>query len=218
MALLLNNSVFIHTPKTAGQWVTEAITNSGISVEQIGVIHTSPDEIKSDPRIKNIHHMFTFVRHPLTWYQSMWSHQMDEGWDAIDAIEWFSQPWMEKWKPFTECRSYNFQKFVKNCLNCFPDGWVSSLYKAYTNGCTFIGRHENIVNDLERALFAAGEICSIEKLQETKPRNVRGAWRRRSGEVYYSQELVEQVMNVERYAVETFGYREIPNSIIEKLL
>lgn len=207
MAYLLKNSVFIHTPKTAGQWVAAALDHAGLIVDTIGPVHASPDEIVSTPAVNEREFTFTFVRHPASWYQSMWSHQMDEGWDAIDDPEWFTPRWVEFWAEFTKtCRSNSFDQFVRNCIDHYPSGLVSGLYETYTSECDFVGRQEYLSTDLQIALDKAGERYNPARLLSTQPRNVRGQKPRRKSATGYTRDLIELVYKTEVNTIERYGY------------
>ena len=62
--------LFIHVPKTGGMWVTEALQEAGVEVEEeIGATPEHPllSELERRGRFT-----FAFVREPLSWYASIW--------------------------------------------------------------------------------------------------------------------------------------------------
>ena len=210
MAYLLKKSVFIHTPKTAGQWVAAALDREGLIVETIGPVHTSPDEISNERAVKERQFTFTFVRHPASWYRSMWAHQMDEGWGAIDDPEWFTPRWIEFWAKFTrDCHSNSFDQFVRNCIDHYPGGLVSSLYEAYTAECDFVGKQENLSADLQTALDQAGERYNPARLLSTQPRNVRGQKPRRKRATHYTRDLIELISKTETKTIKRYSYDSV---------
>ena len=214
MAYLLPKSVFIHTPNTAGQWVAATLDNAGLVVDTIGVVHASPDEIRQEPVVKERDFSFTFVRHPASWYQSMWAHQMDEEWDSIDDPKWFTPRWINFWAKFTDtCRSNSFEEFVRNCINHYPEGFVSTLFEAYTAECKFVGKQERLIEDVQIALDLAGEQYDLTKLQKTRPKNVRGQRPRRKRVSQYSPDLIKLVTRTEIEAIEKYGYDIFPESV-----
>lgn len=218
MAFLLPKSVFIHVPKTGGQWVIAALENSGVPVRLLGVVHSSADELVVEPEGAGRAFSFAFVRHPLSWYQSMWAHQTDDAWESIDAAEWFTPRWLGFWAEFTaHCASFDFNEFVRKCVNHYPGGLVSTLYRSYTEGCTFVGRQERLADDLVQALECAGESFDPLKLLATPTRNVRGARAHRSAQNVYTRELVDLVMETESWAVGHFDYRAVPARILQSL-
>jgi hypothetical protein len=218
MAFLLPRSVFIHVPKTGGQWVTAALPPAGVPLEQLGVVHTSPDEIEDEPERRRRAFVFAVVRHPLTWYQSRWAHQTDDEWEPIDALDWFTPRWIEFWAEFREhCASFDFQEFVRLCVAHYPEGLVSTLYEAYTAGCDFVGRQERLREDLLEALARAGESFDPARLHATPARNVRGGRPARRGQSLYTRELLELALEAESRAIARFGYEEVPGHILERL-
>lgn len=218
MAYLLPRSVFIHTPKTAGQWVASALGNAGLVTATVGEVHASPDEIRRSITSLEGRFLFTFVRHPLLWYQSMWAHRTDEAWEPIDDPEWFSPRWIQFWAEFTEhCRSSRFEGFVRKCVEYYPQGFVSDLFESYTSGCSFVGKQETLVQDLKTALIQAGEAYSADAIEATSPRNVRASQPRRKQDIVYSPELLEMVLKSEARAISRFDYKEIPPSVLSDI-
>jgi len=215
MAYLLPNSTFIHIPKTAGQWAAAALENAGLVVDRIGVVHASPDELEQEEEFRRRNFRFTFVRHPAAWYQSMWAHRIDEEWEPIDDPEWFTPKWIDFWAEFTgACHSNSFEGFLRKCVAHYPSGFVSTLYDAYTNGSNFIGKYENLVEDICTALDQASESYDQRRIIETEPRNVRGKRPHRRRGVEYSSDLLELILNTEMAAIKKYGYEEVPASVI----
>jgi hypothetical protein len=211
VAFLLPRSIFVHIPKTGGQWVTKALGNSGLVVQSIGPIHSTLDEVNDDPAVRERHSVFAMVRHPLLWYQSMWAHRMDEDWAPIDEVEWFSHHWIGLWSEFTkECRATRFDEFVQRCTSWYSDGFVSMLYDSYTAGCTYVGRSERLEDDLIGALDAAGEVYDGLAIRGTSPKNVRAGRPHRRVACVYTEKLANLVMRVEQRAIARFGYHTIP--------
>ena len=190
-----------------------ALENAGLVVETSDIVHMSPDELDLEPGLRDQGYMFTFVRHPASWYQSMWAHQMDEKWDPIDAPDWFSPKWIEFWAGFTEnCRSNIFEEFVRRCVVNYPEGLVTKLFEAYTAGCSFVGKQENLIEDLQTALDRAGEKYDLARLLNTKPKNVRGQRPRRIKASQYSPDLLKLVLKTEAIAMNRYGYDKLPQS------
>jgi hypothetical protein len=235
MAFLLQNSIFIHIPKTGGQWVTTALKGAGLVLGELGVVHATPDEITHDPAelkrskrnrprwyewvrvrlsIRRQPVVFSMVRHPLSWYQSCWAHRMDDAWAPINAPDWFTHRAIETWADFTDhCRASTFAEFVRKCTARYPEGFASLLFDSYTDGCTFVGRQERLRDDLVTALRLAGEDFQPEHLWRTPPRNVLGSGRWRS-QCQYTPELIERVVVAEARAIRKFGYEEIPEEYL----
>ncbi|HEX9794811.1 MAG TPA: hypothetical protein VGC54_12580 [Planctomycetota bacterium] len=207
MASLTPRCVFVHVPKTGGQWVHAALGECGLLTGTLGVVHASPDEIRASAAWAARPTRFAFVRSPLRWYPSMWAHRMDDQWLPIDSSDWFSARWLKAWAGFTErCRAEDFEDFVVRCTRAFPDGWLAALYREYLDGVMAVGRQEHLADDLVRILREAGEDFDETALRATPARNVRagGGSRRRSWA--WTPALLALVAECEHAVFARFGY------------
>ncbi|MEK7563136.1 MAG: sulfotransferase family 2 domain-containing protein [Patescibacteria group bacterium] len=206
MALLLPHSIFFHIPKTGGSWVRSAVSNAGIPVNEIikvpakkhlsagTLMHTCPTDVHLTDRFR-----FAFVRHPLTRYQSYWCFRMLHGWDSelqIDRI----------------CQNDNFEKFVWAVLTEAPEGWVTRNYCKFLGNdfrfLDFVGRMENLADDLVTALTLAGESFDEQALRATPPLNVSSVLPEWQVRCSYSPDLRAAVCKAEWRVMEHFGYEE----------
>lgn len=211
MALLLTRTVFVHTPKTAGQWTAAALARGCEVQGHLGPVHASPDEINQSVDWRVRPYRITFVRHPLSWYASIWAHRMDESWTPVDDPAWFSGAWIDRWAEFTVRTEHNdFDGFLRQAITAFPDGWVTRLFKAYTAECTGVGRQEHLADDLLKLLQEAGEHVDVHLLMDTPEHNTRASTPARRLQTTVDQGLVESVMQVENWVVNRFGYHELP--------
>ena len=142
--LLTPRSVFIHIPKTGGMWVIDAITATGTPVH-FGYQHMPPEEIL--PVVPD-RFSFTFVRHPVDWWRSWWSHAARMG------------AWPSTTEPFERiCYRQpedTYEAFMTKVLNDCP-GEYSRIVQWYTAGVQHIGRTERLEADLWEFLDEAGE-------------------------------------------------------------
>jgi hypothetical protein len=216
MAFLLSHSVFVHIPKSAGQWVAQTLNNAGLIVGTLGVVHASPDEIRHELAFQQRSIVFTIVRHPLSWYQSIWVHRMNENWLPMDDPNWFTPRWMDIWAEFTKhCQASRFDEFVRKCITYFPNGFVSTLYEVYTEGCSFVGKQERLVEDLLKVLKLAGEQFQPASIYTMPPKNVRARQPHWSSLCTYTPPLIDLTMQTEANAIERFGYQHLPRGIIK---
>jgi len=190
---VLPRSVFVHIPKTGGVWVRRAIAQAGLPTVEAGHapitagnMHNATRYINARDRIQ-----FAFVRHPLNWYASFWSFRMFSGWSSLPA-------------PLDACMSADFDRFIRNALRAFPQGWVGHLYRRYLgptlDGAGFIGRTERLAEDLVHVLRLAGESFDEAKLRAVPQLNVSPI------RPVYSRKLRQAVLCVEREIIERFGY------------
>lgn len=220
MALLLPNSAFLHIHKTGGSWVRQAILAAGIPCRESGS--------EQEPRVLRVHHslqesrpwlenrfVFTFVRNPLSWYQSYWCHRMTTRWRGKSRYysrfprDTWPAAWHREHLLDTRCRAHEFETFVEKALKTGPPGYVTVLFRAYAPpgpAVDFIGRQENLGGDLCRALDAAGERYDRSKLLALAPLNVLS----RSGNwpalCKYAPGAAGRVRDAERDVFTRFGY------------
>lgn len=215
MAFLTPKATFVHTPKTGGQWVRLALDRAGLLVGSVGVIHSSPDEVAASDEYRSRTFSFAMVRHPLSWYASMWAHRVDEQWEPIDDLDWFTPRWIEAWAEFTAAaKAESFDDYLWQLIDRYPDGFVSTLFDTYTARCTHIGKQEKLEEDLVAILTDIGEDFEEARVRETPERNVRARTRRRQLRLRLSTRLVNAVTEAESRALERFGYDAPPDWLL----
>lgn len=131
MLLLKDNySTFLHIPKTGGNWVSRVLNDLDLANCKTG------DKHDCDP---GRHFGFCFVRNPITWYESWFKYQTHIGW-----INWDKDHPCE---PLNRLGSEHFNDFIYNVLQNQP-GFVTRLYSCFTDNAQFVGRQENLREDL----------------------------------------------------------------------
>jgi hypothetical protein len=196
MALLLKNgSVFLHVPKTGGNWVTDVLTRMGLVRRLVGTKHsdavrtlnalslpvrpTFRDVVRRRPVAPSIPKqkpfIFTFVRHPCSWYESWFKYQMQvhTNWRnfgvAGDIHNWHPNSVLNK------LAATDFDAFVGYVQKHRP-GYVSELLFSYTTPVVdFVGKQESIRDDLCTALgmaeldFDEDMVRASDRVGESKP-------------------------------------------------
>lgn len=78
MTVRLDNSVFIHIPRTGGMWLREVLRKLGLDRQ---IFHGDLDSHLAYSQLPEEWYgkltPFSFIRHPLKWVKSRWTHAME---------------------------------------------------------------------------------------------------------------------------------------------
>jgi hypothetical protein len=158
--LILPKSCFLHIPKTGGTWVTGAIKASGLQWTEFrpdGDAHASLEQCPCPEKYK-----IAFVRHPVQVYRSYWQYKMGTGWEPKNYVD-------------QTCAADDFQTFVRNVIERYP-GILGPHFERFVgppeNEIEFIGKYENLVEDLVLALHQAGEAFDEDIIRNFPQQNV----------------------------------------------
>jgi hypothetical protein len=203
MALCTERAIIYHIPKTGGTWIKVALQAAGVryytpswSKEphpfNLKHAHSTPDNVT--PQAKDGRLGITFVRQPVGWYTSYWAFRSRKGARRDEKF------------PADGLWSDDFDRFVSNLLDAYPQGFVTTLYQYYTGvdgqKVDFIGRQETLVDDLVRALVQAGDAFDEAALRGTRRTNRAPAnWKRRC---VLSAETAARVRHCEHWIWEQF--------------
>lgn len=155
--LVLQKCRFICSPKTGSTWVTHALRRACDVSFDIG-----PEDYHapvSDPRGAELP-SFAFVRHPVTWLRSHWSHAMD---NPEFKPQW-GDVWSDEWPEF----STNICRQRPGHLSKSCQRWVGNTW----NQIEFVGRYEDLADDLVAALRKFKEPFDEAMIRATQPVNV----------------------------------------------
>jgi len=192
--LILPKSQFLHIPKTGGKWVQQALQAGGVEFEEWSVTHC---DVRSAPYPERF--TFSFVRNPLTWWQSVWRYGMVRK-TRNQSI----------WPPFRETLlGESFGEFIEDVL-AEHNGLCSRVFANFTG--QFVGKQESLAEDLVRALTAAGETFNEGRIMAEPPYHLTD----KSFDTCYTPELMAAVIMAERDAIGRFGYGEDCERMIVK--
>jgi hypothetical protein len=194
---------FLHTPKTGGTWAWRALQAAGVPVEAIG---GDPPHARTShlglSRTEEYADRFTiaFVRHPLTWWRSLWAYRMGTDW----AFAGEDMP-----------RSEDFDTYIEQAIELRP-GHLENYFARWIGPASdpidFIGRFESLVDDLVRAMREAGEPFDEPALRAHPPDNVADYER---FPAFYRRDLAERLADSERATIDRFYAGEpIPAGIL----
>lgn len=183
MATLLNcGALFIHIPKTGGNWVSDVLEEEGLVLAHVSGKHASDQLADFESFFRQPYayskpnralYKFCFVRHPLRWYESWFRMQQAQGWPMRGDA---SGPGglLPFWNPTAELDRLggdDFNVFVGNVLRQQP-GFVTAMYRRYARGVHFVGRQETLVDDLISVLRKLGVSFNEARIRAHAPVNV----------------------------------------------
>ena len=220
MSLRLNKSIFYHIPKTGGTWVNYAIRKAMIDNKDL--IYRRPKLKRADDDYSNwrevVSHSlgmrrahetqwgianeekddifsFTFVRKPLDWYKSYWADRKFSR-ETKNKKYWGAFPLDFAWDE-------SFDQFVLNATKMFSQGALTLIYQSFLgldgDDLDFVGRQENLVEDLVKALTLAGEDFNEEKLRNVGKKNVSAPF-----DFGLSNSARSKLLRRERWVTKTF--------------
>jgi len=191
--LLKNNAAFLHVPKTGGCWISAALDALDLTKARLGHEHADihrafwHDRFFRDGKVlrsllrrsvginRGIQRMnpdtfvFCFVREPLKWYESYWRFMQSVEWpeigDPMDPYRWHPDALLKG------AKSPDFNTFVAN-VNKQRPGFVTEMFGWYVRPTvSFVGKQENLVEDLIRAVTLMGVKVDAEKVRAIPPVN-----------------------------------------------
>jgi len=149
--VLKNGLVYLHIPKTGGNWLTDILERQDLITGEIGHKHATYDALISEclPEAGTLPvrltGYFCVVRHPLRWYESWFKYQTARGWKT-----WGKAGKPHRWHVMTEMnrnKAVDFNDFMQ-LVNRNTPGFVHQLYGSYTNGSNaVILKNEPIAQD-----------------------------------------------------------------------
>jgi hypothetical protein len=214
--------IFLHIPKTGGSFVNRVIKDTGLFVRSIGVEdHADVARVLAPVTTckrdilryyfkwcigaypgKNPF-MFTFVRHPLSWYESWFKHcypnfhyQGDEReWHPVRCLNGLGNP--------------DFNNFVRGIAQKFP-GFVTEMFSQYTRPpVAFIGKQENLTEDLITVLKQLDPEVDEDFIRKYSLVNVSAEQHRKPTDVVWDPDLRKQIYQLEYAGIVRYGYEKM---------
>lgn len=173
MSLLLPHSEFYHLTRCGGIFVRKAVREAGVSTNEICKVAKKYFTHPESYMIKRgtiLHHLptdlakqgrktFTFIRHPLSWLKSYYRFKQRYGWKP------------KVWYLDKYCQADNFGEFIDKYLEHTPNQY-SKFAMEYTDHVDYVGRQENLAEDLITILKDIGEEFDEQKIRDCEAENV----------------------------------------------
>jgi len=142
---------------------------------------------------------FLFMRHPLDWYTSYWNHRNHQGWEGELHVGWNAI------NIYQVRGASDFSGFLQQVLDeGIP---LISQNRPLFEQMDFIGRFENLRDELCRIFEQAGENISCELIKKLASQNVIPYASGKQFEVPVS--LYRQMIELEKWAFDYFDYPEV---------
>lgn len=162
-------------------------------VPTASVRHAVPEQLPG-----NYEYRFTFVRHPLSWYESWWKYQAGS-WLRFEVPRWHPQRILER------CADDDFSQFIHKCLEQEP-AYVTRMYEWYLgppgqNRFDFVGKTESLRDDLSKVLQQLGYEFDHTEIEKSRPVLVSG---KRLGDPVWEPGLKARVLALESPSIRRF--------------
>lgn len=195
MATQLQNSVFIHIPKTGGRWINQQLKASVKGFAPIGdPVYDAHESPETDLPV------FAFVRHPITMLNSLWFHRSRKHGNTRHK-DW---NWQQDIELERVCGCPDYAEFFQRVAD--NPGIVERYYNHFIGAysSTLIGCTEHIATDLIFILSEYGEEFNADAIRAAADKKVGKACT--ALPIQDAPELVYRIVQNELNFCSCFGY------------
>ena len=210
-------ALFIHIPRTGGTWVENAIEEMGIEwlrgrkMEATGLPQKHQLVGHLDLGKRRVDRLFTFVRHPITYYESVWKFFKDAARreaQGLRGINYLLKKW--PWHPHRTAAlnfDHDFNEWVLRMVEKEPL-WYTRLIEQFVGpeGGEYvhaIGRTEHLVRDFRWIMCMCGFSEEVERIKTLGKVNAR------EEEFGWDSALYNTVMELEDSVISRFYRRKM---------
>lgn len=192
-AVLKNGNIFLHIPKTGGNWVISILQERKLIFDILKSKHMQMKHIG----LKRQNFIFAFVRHPVTWYESWYRYQMANDWKQWQGFDGYVHPCEE----LNDCADNDFNKFIGNVIDKHP-GFLTNMYELFTKDCKFIGKQETMRIDMIKIFKRMKTKANVKYIKKLKKENVS----KLIYETDWNFTLKQQIQELEKSIMERYKY------------
>jgi len=232
-----SRSLFHHIPNTGGHWIEKACCATGIKAHRRNVV-VCQRRLKTYTKLhpllgfyngeilSKIDFIFTFVRHPVNFYESVWRRIKMASNNAERYYTWWS------WHPYREVvkwcqQDFTFDDWLYWVLKEQPL-WYTRLIESYIGPeggefCWFIGRTRTLIEDFFLVMNYLGygdrlrehrkDVLSLGRINPTRAPKIE--W---NPDLQKQVELSEKLVIQRFFSEETIGRRwYVPKKTVSEL-
>ncbi len=196
MSIRLPHTCFVHIPRTGGMWLEKVLGIIGIKHQVLRGDIDSHFRLDDMPDNWYFLHSFTFIRHPIDWVRSRWSHALE-----INAYEDYRH--YKVHRVFDECVRPTLRETIETILER-ERGLVNRTYQYMTRGVKTIIRTEDLMSKLPEFLKAHESITDeqVGMIRATEPINSTSQLNKYGGTISeLDDKLIDRFLRSESRAI-----------------
>lgn len=203
MAIILNNSCFMHIPKTGGNTIKKILQDNQLIQAVILPTHIS---LKPLQKITNLT-IFTIIRNPINWYISRWAYTTN----IVDnnKIKKLKHERIITGEPFynyqdspkTKLQLENFNVWLKNIPNSLYSNYMKEYLGKNFNETKYNIKLENLNTELKKTIKTLeNKTINITNIQANKSDE------KRKNKAKFTKNILRDILTEEKPFMEKFGY------------
>lgn len=149
-ALVCDRCVVLHTPKTGGVWLMDAVRRHAVVRAEISAPGGWGHPTLAEVRVLTDRPAIAAVRRPSAWLRSFWGFMLPRNWDGSKLGP---PPILA---PLLQLGADDLHEFARRYLAQCP-GYITTVLRAYVDGAEHVCRQEQLSADICAAFAACGE-------------------------------------------------------------